>query len=71
VASVFGDWDMLWRNVYRGWLSYIGALKRKWSNYSNRIVLVMAEAEMDVQREEILKHVNSERDSRPTANADR
>jgi hypothetical protein len=31
----------------------------------------MAEAEMDVQREEILKHVNSERDSRPTANADR
>jgi hypothetical protein len=71
VASVFGDWDMLWRNAYRGWVSYIGALKRKWSNYSNRIVLVMAEAEMDVQREEILKHVNSERDSRPTANADR
>jgi hypothetical protein len=48
---------MGWRSAYRRCIAYVGALKEKCANYFDGIVLAIAETEMDMRREEILKQI--------------
>jgi hypothetical protein len=51
---------MKWREIFGGWTRSVDALKKKWANYSDRLVISLAEEEMEIRREQILKQIKAQ-----------
>jgi hypothetical protein len=51
---------MRWNQIYSGWARHLEVLKRKWKRNSNALIAALAEAEVDLRREEILKQIRGQ-----------